>query len=293
MGNSQEALTKLTTQVQNEQDELTLQKNYLTEVGRMLSSDTLKSSFDALITCMKDYPAYLFKKEKEFMYFVTKLNTLLDGVKTEPWTDYSQAQLELEIKEHHYLMAFYYTMSGACEITFEYGHKDMAVRMTLDPIKKQLSIVTEDLLKLDVISSAKSVLIHYLVDVMEEIRTLDFEIETKSMTNIDPFKMFTRFVYDKTPRLEDRDYDRLFIEMDGIGDMRYTSSKDGVVLTLANHHRVTVVTPLESTTSRITLENTEHKIYLFDLLAENPFLEMLFDGEVIVRQKPKKEDKKA
>lgn len=280
---SKQALNTLIDSLQAEQDELTLQKNYLSEAGRILSSDTLKESYQALVNCMQDYPAYLFKKEKEFIFFVTKINSILD-VFSDEVTNFSDPNIQIELGDLTYKMSFYYTVQGICEINFEYDHTDTAIQMKLDALNHQLIISAQDVLHLNLQAKVKSYIIHYIANVASLLETIGFDVIHESTTNIDPFLMFKHFEFEKAPRLDDSDLDRLFISMDGKGDMRYTDDQRGVILTLDEHNTVWVTTVPGSLTSTVKMENNQGEIYLFDLLGDNPFLEMLFEGEIRIKK---------
>lgn len=286
---NKEALNTLITSLQEEQDELTLQKNYLSEAGRILTSATLKESFQALVNCMQDYPAYLFKKEKEFIFFLTKINTML-GVYSDEVTNFSDPNIRLTIGDLIYKMSFYYTVQGICEINFEYNQKDLAIQLKMDALNHQLVISSQDVLHLQVEARVKSYIIHYIANVVSLLETIGFDIIYETATNIDPFLMFKHFEFERAPRLDDNDLDRLFISMDGKGDMRYTDDERGVILTLDEHNTVWITTIPGSLTSTITMDNNEGEIYLFDLLGENPFLEMLFEGEIRIKKETPAEE---
>lgn len=290
--NSQQALKELVQSVQREQDELTLQKNYLSEAERILTSETLAGSFQALLNCMNDYPSYLFKREKEFIFFFTRLNDIL-GVKSADVTNFADPNIFIMMEKAEFKMYFYYTVKGVCEITFDYQGIDMGIKIECDVLQKELRIQTRDLLHLNASGVAKSVIVHYLANMMEEFRSIDFKVETEKETNVDPFLQYTVFEFEKLPKMEDRDFDRLFISMDGKGDMRYTDDHTGVILVLDDDNTVYIRNRKADVTSRVRMENSKEKIYLFDLIAENPFLEQLFEGETqITTDKDKKKKKK-
>lgn len=286
---SEQALKALIDSIQAEQDELTLQKNYLSEASQILSGETLHDSFEALINCMQDYPAYLFKKEKEFIFFFTKLNTLMN-IPSDDVTDFSDPNIKITVNDIQLKMSFYYTVQGICEINFDYNNKDAAIQVKFDALNRQAIVSSQDVLNLSLPSKAKSSVIHYVADLMKWLKTINFDIQYENSTNIDPFLMFKHFEFERAPRLDDSDLDRLFITMDGKGDMRYTDDNHGVILTLDDQNTVWVKTTPGSLTSTVTMENSQQEIYLFDLLGENPFLEMLFSGEIRIKKSKKSTD---
>lgn len=289
--NSQQALKELVQSVQREQDELTLQKNYLSEAERILTGESLDASFQALLNCMNDYPSYLFKREKEFIFFFTRLNDIL-GVKSADVTNFADPNIAIMMDQAEFKMYFYYTVKGVCEITFEYQGIDMGIKVECDVLQKELRIQTRDLLHLETSGVAKSIIVHYLANMMAEFASIQFKVATENETNVDPFLQYTTFEFEKLPKMEDRDYDRLFINMDGKGDMRYTEDRTGVILTLDADNTVYITNRKADLATRIKMINDKEKIYLFDLLAANPFLEQLFEGEVNLDLAKDKKDKK-
>lgn len=289
--NSQQALKELEQSVQREQDELTLQKNYLAEAERILTGDVLADSFQALLNCMNDYPSYLFKREKEFIFFFTRLNDILK-VKTADVTNFSDPNIFIMMDKAEFKMYFYYTVKGVCEITFDYQGMDMGIKIECDVLQKEFRLQTKDLLHLAVNSVAKSVIVHYLADMMDQFESIGFKVVTEKEINVDPFLQYTTFEFDKLPKMEDRDFDRLFIAMDGKGDMKYTDDHRGVILVLDDDNTVRINNRKADVTSHVCMKNSREKIYLFDLLGENPFLEQLFEGEIEIETEKKKDKNK-
>lgn len=279
----EEALNELIQQLHNEQDELTLQKNYLSEAEQILVASSLQENYEALINCMQNYPAYLFKKEKEFIFFVTRLNALL-GIYSDKITDFSDPSIYVYIDQFKLKLSFYYTVQGICEINFDYQGVDAAIQLNFDAINHQLDIVSKDVLHLSMDAAVKSAIIHYIADIVEQLRQINISVHYETTTAIDPFLTFTKFEFERAPRLDDSDLDKLFISMDGKGDMRYTDNHHGVILTLDEDNTVWINTTPGSLTSSVTMENNKQDIYLFDLLGENPFLEQLFTGEIRIKK---------
>ena len=289
MMSNQQALDELIQSLQDEQDELTLQKNYLTEAEKILVSPTLKENYTALINCMQNYPAYLFKKEKEFIFFFTKLNAVLN-ILSDDVTDFSDPSIHIYLDQFKLKMSFYYTVQGICEINFEYNGIDTAIQLKFDALNHHMDIVSKDVLHLSMDAAVKSAVIHYIAHLIEQLVTIDITMNYETTTAIDPFLTFKQFDFERAPRLDDADLDRLFISMDCKGDMRYTDDHHGVILTLDEDNTVAIKTTPGSLTSSVTMINSKEAIYLFDLLGENPFLEQLFTGEIRIKKGTKEEN---
>lgn len=272
--------------VQKEQDELTLQKNYLNEATRILTSSDLKDSYQAFLACLNDYPSYLFKKEKEFMFFLSKINEKLN-ISTDDSLKFHDPNIEMFLDELIYKVDIYHTVHGVYDLNFSFDGNDMALRLEIDMPGQKVIVFTQDLLGLNVDGQAKSKLVHYLVDVMEIFKEIDFKITRETTTNIDPFLMFEKLEFQRLPHFVDLDFDRLFIAMNGEGNMEYMDDQNKVHLQLDNEHEIYIISSPAEDVTDIEILHHNGEIYLFDLLAAFPYVEQLFTGEVLLNDNDK------
>lgn len=277
---SQKIIQEYQDFVQKEQDELTLQKNYLSEASNILQSNDLTGSYQAFMNCLEQYPSYLFKKEKEFMFFFAKANEKLNVI-TEDGGKFHDPSVMINLEDLLFKVDIYHTVHGVYELNFSYQETDMALRIEIDMPKKMLSILTQDLLNLLVIGRAKSNLVHYLTDLSKLFETIGFEIKRETTTNIDPFLMFDKLVFQRVPHFDDQDFDQLFIAMEGQGDMVSLPDKNGVHLTLDDENEIFITSSQAEDVCDIEIKHHNGQIYLFDLLAAFPYVEQLFTGQVI------------
>ena len=266
--------------VQKEQDELTLQKNYLSEATKILNSNQLMDSYNSFMKCLNDYPSYLFKKEKEFMFFMAKVNEFLK-IDASDSLNFHDPNIQLVIDDLHYKVDIYHTVQGIYEMNFSYENIDMALRVEVDMPNKVMTVLTQDLLHLNVSGNVKSKMVHYLTDLMDLMKTIEFTIKRETTTNIDPFLMFSELSFQRSPYFTDSAYDKLFIAMDGSGEMQYANSSNNVHLILDEENEVFIESSPVENVADIKISHKQGQIYLFDLLALHPYVEQLFIGEVI------------
>ena len=269
--------------VTKEQDELSLQKSYLSEATLILTSEELADSYQAFINCLTKYPKYLFKKEKEFMFFMAKIHELLK-ISTEDAVKFHDPSIVLDLDEYQYKLDIYHTINGVYELNFSYLDTEMAMRIEVDMPKKSLTILTQDVLNLSVPEVVKSYLIHYLSDLIQIFETINFKVKYEITSNINPFLTFKELAYQRIPHLADHDFDQLFISMDGQGDMRYLDQGQGVHVILDEDNEAYITSSIAENVSDIKLVHKQEQIYLFDLLAKHPYIKQLLLGELLFNQ---------